>query len=163
MDVKVEIDDAKVRQAFEKAPKVMRSTLDRYLNRAAMEMVRGAQDEIQANGSMFRSLLVQSMHSRTPAVLARDVLSGMHYAYYVEHGSKPGGAPPKDEAMEWLRIRHGVPKNELEHRAFLLRKHIFHHGMKAKPFMQPAFDKKSDRLTELIREGVYKGVAQVSA
>ena len=40
LNINVQIDDVGVKAAFERAPQVMTRTLDRYLNRAATEMVR---------------------------------------------------------------------------------------------------------------------------
>lgn len=158
LNVHITVDDAKVRQAFARAPDAMRRTLDRYLNRGATEMVRAEQDEVQANGSIFRSFLVSSFFHSTPSPFVREVKSAMHYAKYVNDGSKAGGAPPMFEAMEWLRIRKGVPAEQLHNRAYWLRKKIATNGIKPTHFNEHAFAKKESRLNALLREGVDVGI-----
>lgn len=158
LNVNIQIDDVGVQAAFERAPQVMRSTLDRYLSRAATEMVRAEQDEVRGNDSIFRSPMVQSFFHSTPEPYVREVRSGVHYARYVNDGSKPSGAPPWEEAKEWLRIRKNVPAEELHNRAYWLRKHIAEHGIKATHFNEHAVAKKETRLHALIREGVGKGI-----
>ena len=158
LNVDVRIDDVGIKAAFERAPQVMTRTLDRYLNRAAMEMVRAEQDEVRANGSIMRSLLVQSFYHSTPEPFVREVRSNVHYARYVNDGTRPGGAPPLREAMEWLRIRKNVPSDELEFRARRLRQHIAENGTKATNFNEHAVAKKESRLHALIREGVGVGI-----
>ena len=158
LNVDIQINDVGIQAAFDRAPKVMRSTLNRYLSRAATEMVRAEQDEVRANGSIMRSLLVQSFFHSTPEPYVREVRSAVHYAQYVNDGSKPGGAPPWYEAKEWLRIRKNVPAEELHNRAYWLRKHIAEHGTKATNFNENAVAKKETRLHALIREGVGKGI-----
>ena len=158
LNVSITVDDKKVQAAFRRAPDVMRRTLDRYLTRAATEMVRAEQDEVQANGSIMRSFLVSSFFHQTPSPFVREVKSAMHYAKYVNDGSRPGGAPPMFEAMEWLRIRKGVPKEQLHNRAYWLRKKIAEKGIKPTHFNEKAFAKKESRLTTLVREGVDMGI-----
>ena len=158
LNINVQIDDVGVKAAFERAPQVMTRTLDRYLNRAATEMVRAEQDEVRANDSIMRSLLVQSFYHTTPEPFVREVRSNVHYARYVNDGTRPGGAPPLREAMEWLRIRKNVPSDELEFRARRLRQHIAENGTKATNFNEHAVDKKESRLHALIREGVGVGI-----
>ena len=34
------------------------------------------------------------------------------YAYYVEEGRKPGGRPPTDKILEWMKIKRIQPRNE---------------------------------------------------
>ena len=158
LNIEVHIDDVGVKAAFDRAPQVMTRTLNRYLNRAATEMVRAEQDEVRANDSIFRSTLVQSFHHTTPIEFVREVRSGVNYAGYVNDGTRPGGAPPLREAKEWLRIRKNVPSDELEFRARRLRKHIAENGTKATNFNEHAVDKKESRLHALIREGVGVGI-----
>ena len=158
LNIEVHIDDVGVKAAFDRAPQVMTRTLNRYLNRAATEMVRAEQDEVRANDSIFRSTLVQSFHHTTPIEFVREVRSGVNYAGYVNDGTRPGGAPPLREAKEWLRIRKNVPSDELEFRARRLRKHIAENGTKATNFNEHAVAKKESRLHALIREGVGVGI-----
>ncbi|MFZ1417404.1 MAG: hypothetical protein WAS93_03550 [Burkholderiaceae bacterium] len=158
LNIEVHIDDVGVKAAFDRAPQVMTRTLNRYLNRAATEMVRAEQDEVRANDSIFRSTLVQSFHHTTPIEFVREVRSGVNYAGYVNDGTRPGGAPPLREAKEWLRIRKNVPSDELEFRARRLRKHIAENGTKATNFNEHVVDKKESRLHALIREGVGVGI-----
>ncbi|AXF86764.1 hypothetical protein DTO96_102520 [Ephemeroptericola cinctiostellae] len=161
MDIRVDVDSVRVREAFAKAPAAMSRTLDGALNKAATYMVRTAQDVVRSNGSIFRSLLVQSMFHRTPEPLVREVRSSMHYAAYVEHGTRAGGMPPVQALQEWLRIRHSVVGKDAHNRAFMLAKHIQKNGTKKKPFMQPAFEQSRSRLELILKDGVARGVESV--
>ncbi len=161
MDIRVDVDSDRVRAAFAKAPEVMRRTLDGALNKAAMYQVRTAQDVVRHNGSIFKSLLVQSMFHRTPEPLVREVRSAMHYAPYVEHGTSGGGMPPVLALQEWLRVKHGVVGKDARNRAFMLAKKIKANGIKKKPFMQPAFEQSRSRLEQILKDGVARGVESV--
>lgn len=159
MNINIDIRSRQVERAFERAPDVMSKMLRRSIGTAAQTMVRAAQKELTVNDSIFHSLLLQSLASRIDAPFSRTVFAGMKHGEYVENGTRPGGAPTKDEAEAWLKKRHNATGKDLDFRVRRLRKHIFENGTKARPFMRPAFEKNESRLVEILREGVSKGVA----
>lgn len=63
------------------------------------------------------------------------------YGLYVELGRRPGKQPPIKAIEGWAR-RHGI-------NPFVLARSIGRKGIKAQPFLIPAFEKNQRRITEL--------------
>lgn len=64
------------------------------------------------------------------------------YAYWVEHGRKPGKMPPEAPIKDWIR-KHNIDKRAL----FPIRRKIGKEGTKPKPFTEPL-----RRMIEMIRQ-----------
>jgi hypothetical protein len=80
--------------------------------------------------------------------LVGEVGPSLRYGLYVERG-RPAGkkAPPKAALRGWAR-RHGIPESAL----FVLARAIGREGIKARPFLVPAFTRNADRIVRLFAQ-----------
>lgn len=109
----------------------------------------------------FRSLLALSVRVESPQALTRDIGPTASYAEAQEDGIAPGGKglpkfsdPAAADVIAWLKTKafsgRSAPRAdsmaavraelELRDRYEGLAWHIRHKGMKASPFVKPAFD-----------------------
>lgn len=157
MKLNIEIDSARARAAFDKAPKAMNKHLGLALDRAAQEVAREAK---QAAPKAF-STLAQSIRAVRDGELARIVAPGVNYARYVEEGAKPGKMPPREALLPWLKFKTRATGRELRNRSFLLARYIQRHGTKAHPYMEPTAKKMRPRVLALLIEGRDRGVQEI--
>lgn len=158
MNLHYQVDEQKVLEAFRRAPDVMSRELGKGLDRAALTMVRAAQDKLRDNDSISFSVLIQSIRYQRTAVLERTVYPAVRYARYLEEGTKPGYIPNGYVLQSWLKTRGAEnPKRQ----AFALAKHIHQHGTQAHPFWQPAFEQAEPEMRRIIRQYLQRGVKQM--
>jgi hypothetical protein len=72
--------------------------------------------------------------------LTGEVGPSVKYGLYVERGRRPGSPPPVSAVSAWAR-RHGVSP-------FLVARAIGRRGVKAAPFLLPAYEKNRNRIAE---------------
>lgn len=159
MKLSIEIDSARARAAFGKAPAVMNRNLSRYLDRAAQEVAR----EARAKAPKAFSTLMNSINWRKEGEFVRVVAPSVNYARYVEEGTRPGKMPNREVLLPWLKFRTGATGRELRNRSFLLARYIQRHGTKPQPYMAPTAEKMRGRVLALLREGVEAGIAEAFA
>lgn len=160
MNIECNINSEKVLAAFRRAPDVMSRNLDKGLDRAAMQMVRTAQDKVRENDSVAFSVLVQSIRYRRTGALERTVWPAAKYAEAVEKGTNPGYMPNGNALAAWLKVRGAAnPKRQ----SFALAKHIFRHGTKAHPFWEPAFNEAEPEMRQIIGRFVAQGIREALA
>ncbi|UOO76048.1 hypothetical protein LVJ85_08300 [Neisseria sp. Dent CA1/247] len=158
MNISYKVDAEKVLEGFRRTPRVMSRNLDKGLDRAALQMVRTAQDKVRDNDSIAFSLLVQSIRYQRTGPLERTVWPAANYARYLEEGTKPGYMPNGYALAAWLKARGAAnPKR----RSFALAKHIFKHGTKPHPFWQPSFEAAEPEMRRIIAQAVERGVSEV--
>lgn len=154
-----DIDDAI--QGFESARLQVIQRVDRRLGRGAEEVAREAKRRAQAQGAMAFSTLVNSIRATRERLLRYVVAHGVNYGGYVEEGSEPGGMPPIQSLIDWMRVKRITPrnpKNTIEETAALIALKIAHQGIEAKPHMRPALEAKRSRLHALVQQGVDEGL-----
>ena len=158
MEIRVKIDSAEAQRAFKEAPLVMERTLERYLDRAGLEVAR----EARSAAPKAFSTLVQSIRSVKTGLLKREVAPGVSYGAFVEAGRGPGRQPgTRNGLMDWVKFRTGAAGKELERKTFLIARGIARRGIKAQPYMQPTFEKMEPRVHALLDEGVAAGLREV--
>jgi hypothetical protein len=137
------------------------------------------------------SHLVQSIKVDKTGPMAFEIGAHMAYAPYVEEGRKPGKGlphlsdPASRSPLEWLRstpwkgvgpVQVGKPRwarqgskkrsqqeDDLRQRYFGLSRHVKAFGIKAQPFVKPAFDElvvtAPDRVASAVRAVLARGAA----
>jgi hypothetical protein len=75
------------------------------------------------------------------ANLTGRVGPSVRYAFFVEHGRRPGRPPPTDAIAGWAR-RHGIPP-------FLVARAIGRRGTRAQPFVAPSLTRNLGRIQRL--------------
>lgn len=127
----------------------------------------------------YRSLLALSVRIQSPEPLTRDIGPTASYAGAQEEGVKPGGKglprffdPAAEDIKGWLekRISGGrrAPRRfsaaaqtanlELRDRYEGLAWHIRHHGVKASPFIEPAFDDQAPSIEKRLIAAAQRAV-----
>ena len=144
------------------------ATLDRQVQEIARAMKRHA--------PTFQSTLVNSVHVEAPSPFVRVIAPGVDHGVYQERGIKPGGKglprfmdPASASIVAWLQSKTGgLPKNVGKRQSFELSLrdryeglawHVRHHGMKAHPFVKPAFDEKVNNVASALRAAVARGLS----
>lgn len=92
-------------------------------------------------------------HSISGTGLEGKVGPSVAYGLYVELGRRPGKMPPLRAIEGWAR-RHGI-------NPFLVARAIGRKGIKAQPFLIPAFEKNQRRITELFASVGARVLSQV--
>jgi HK97 gp10 family phage protein len=175
--IDIRIDDAKVLEAFSKAPEVMRRHVGDGVRTGAGEIT----SEAQRLAPKSETILRNSINFKQTGALEWVVHPEAGYAAAVEQGSGPAAGRPKyypnrDNLLayltenvkargfsRWKRSERGRLEQEmsLKRRAQAFAWWIYQHGTKAQPFMAPAAEAKRDRCTELVRAAVSKGLLEV--
>lgn len=122
------------------------------LNETASD-VQGAAIE---NAPVYLGALRQSIGVRVGAdgAYSREVYAGgkpAPYAPFMEYGTS-GGAPPLEEIKEWMRLK-GIPAltGDEDKSAWLIRRKIMARGVRAQPFLFPAFERFRGAFLDRIR------------
>ena len=139
--------------AFDKAPAQLFKRLDQAVDRGANELAR----EAKRNAPKAHSHLVNSIRVQRDEDLARIVGPNMDYGPYVEQGSGPGGKPPRQSILDWIRVK-GIQPNQPNMTqaslAFVISRSIARKGIEPQPYMTPAAEDSRDRVHELVSKAV---------
>ncbi len=164
----VKFDAKEVLDAFSKSPRVMNRKIVSKMMRAGHELWREMQRHLRKNKSVAYSQLISSGQVKETGTLLKpevEVTVGARHAIFVEEGTKPGGAPSIRTLKDWIKVKRIQPREgvSLDSLAFLIQRAIYEEGIKAKPFVLPALESKSDRITALLDQGVNEGLKEVFA
>ncbi|MBF0453634.1 MAG: HK97 gp10 family phage protein [Magnetococcales bacterium] len=164
MKVAIEHNIPGVDAAMRQAPDLLMEHVDRFLRQGALEVAREARNRTP----MAFSTLRQSISRRKQGPADYLVSAGADYAAYVEEGRKPGGKPPPRWMIEaWINVGKKIqphnPDMSSRDLAYVISRSIAKKGTEPHPFMAPALTEKTDRLTELVRQGIREGLNAVAA
>ena len=160
MRIRYRVDAKEVIQAFRRAPDVMTRALGLQIDRGLIEVSR----EARRLAPKAFSILTNSIFWRRTRPLSGFVSQGVNYGGAVEKGSGPGGMPPKQTLLRWIRLQRIEPREpgtSFDQLAFLIGRSIASKGTKAQPHMGPALENKRSRVETLLAMGVSDGLRQV--
>lgn len=144
----ITLDDARVRQAFARAPGIVREELSRFVAGATQHLEAEVKDRTPQGA---HGLLAQSINSEVRA-LADGVLgvvgTPLPYAIPVELGTKPH-MPPVLALEDWVRAKLGARGAEVHRVAYAVARKIAKHGTKGHFMFRDAF---ADNEAELRRQ-----------
>jgi hypothetical protein len=153
---RIDISLARLQAKNARAPAAFVRTLDRFVNRGALELSR----EEQEQAPKAFSTLVQSIAVQKNAAADYTVISMARYAAAVNQGSEPHLVPLLPLYL-WLKYTKRITdEKELRSRAYALRRFIAKNGTKPNPFVSRARIRKQGRIVRLIREGVSVGIQE---
>lgn len=160
MDIRISIDDARARAALERAPALVERRLEDALARGAIEMAglgrRKAPTAFSPLTNSIRAERVEPLHFL--------VSPGVNYARFVEEGRRPGKQPGTAFGlMEWVREKTKLAGKALDRRTFVIAIAIGRRGIKAQPYMQPAFEEGAPRVIQLARDAVARACEECNA
>lgn len=161
---------------LDRVPPALERELQAELDVSAQFLVRS----MRARVRKFRSLLLAGIHARATEPFVRDVGPTANYAGPQEEGIKPGGRglprfndPAAADVIAWLRTKafagRSSPRRnamsavranlELRDRYEGLAWHIRHKGMKAAPYVLPAFQELERPLRKRLELAAERGLA----
>lgn len=157
MEIRIEIDAARLREGLRRAPQVLHRHVDGALSRGALEIARDA----RRRAPKAFSTLVNSIHSRQIGDLHYEVAPGVNYAAWVEGGRDPGKRPGTANGLrEWVKLKTGLADKPLDRATFAISRAIGKRGIKAQPYMGPALEAGESRLRALVNAAVERGLAE---
>lgn len=159
MDFRYEINDAQVTRAFAIAPEAALRHAEAGLGRGAQEIARDAK---RAAPKAF-STLVNAIAASRESPLHYRVAAGVNYAIFPERGTGPGGHPPHQTMLDWIRVKRIEPRDpsmSARDLAFVIARSIARKGTKAQPYMRPALFGNRSRVLQLVREGALRGLRE---
>ena len=133
---------------------------------------------MRAKAPKFQSALVNSIRVDSPTEGVKEIRPGVQHAVYMEEGIRPGGKglPKWDQAspsvVEWLKkhpfkgkrkpasksLKAAMGDTELRDRYEALAWHVRHKGVKAQPFVKPAFDELAPLVQSRLQAAVNAAV-----
>lgn len=156
------IDAKRLQQAISASPKVLNKHLRLAVLRSVKEMARAA----KRKAPKAESTLTNSIHHRMADDLTGLVLVGADYGQMVEEGTGPGGTPPTQDLIDWLRVKRiepNDPEMSREDLAFVIARSIAINGTPKQPYLQPAFDSGKARAQRRIDRALGAAVREMNA
>lgn len=158
----ITVQNKRLLQAIDQGPEVLNRHLNKAVLRTVKEMARAARRKApQADG-----ILLKSIHHRMADPLTGLVLVGVDYGQMVEDGTGPGGSPPIQDLIDWIKVKRIEPNDpEMDQRdlAFVMARSIAINGTPAQPYLQPAFDSLKKRADNRISRAIGAAVREISA
>ena len=148
----------KVLKALDKADKDIRRAAMKGLQKAGLQVIADANDNLRTNGSVVTGLLRQS--GKVEKVNETDLDVGFFdrqnrqsgYAYFVEYGRRAGRMPPPDELAQWAYKKFQLHDRKAAVRiGWALAIKIAQEGTEPHPFFEPALEKNKGQIASAIR------------
>lgn len=159
--MRLEIEfDSRVEEALRRAPLVMRRHLDDALARGARETA----DAAKRRAPKAFSTLTNSIREHTVGELHYEVRPAVAYSGHVEAGVQgPLASMPNLMGLSmWVRRKLGVSDiGEAGRLAFVIGRKLQREGIKAQPYMKPAFEEKDARVRAMMKGAVARGLSEV--
>lgn len=162
LELRVEIDSARVQAALAKAPSAMLASISRGLLRGAKELARDA----RAKAPRAFSTLTHSIKADRVSPLEYRVAPHVDYARYVEEGREPGKAPDPMSLLDWIRrkkITSDNPKMDQWGLAYVIARSIARKGIAPQPYLEPAFHANESRVLQMVRDSIEDGLRRAGA
>lgn len=152
----------KLLRNFDKAEKeIQRAAAMRGLQKAGLEIIADAQENLRTIGSVVTGLLRQSGRVQKVDEFNLDVgffdtenrQSG--YAYFVEYGRRAGKMPPPDELAQWAYKKFQLHDRKAARQAgWAMAIKIAAEGTEPHPFFAPAVEKNKSKIIDAIRGAI---------
>lgn len=156
------IDAKRLQQTLDDGPQTLRKHMRLAVLRSVKEMARTA----RRKAPKTESILTNSIHHRMVDDLTGLVLVGADYGQMVEEGTGPGGTPPTQDLIDWLRVKRiepNDPEMSQEDLAYVIARSIAINGTSAQPYLQPAFDSGKARAQRRIDRALGAAVREMNA
>jgi len=123
--------------AMRRAPEVLARNMANATRRNLLEISRLARHDAPKAFSTLANSIQIEMHSPLDGITG----PAADYGEMVEKGTGPGGFPPLETMLDWIRTKNITPENplmRLEHLAFVMSRSISKKGTPAQPYLEPA-------------------------
>ena len=174
MSVKIHIDKGSLSmtmKSLDKKAKQINAAASEGLESVAIDILKESQDNIKRNKSIATGKLINSGEINKNSDNTIDVLYKANYAKDVEYGQPAGTIVDKKALIEWIkkkgladtytrsgnrRSRGSRFKVKIEAIAFFVQRSIRAKGVKARPFLFPAFRKYESKVINIINNAINK-------
>ena len=109
------------------------------------------------NAPKNTSQLTNSIKSQRIGDLHHEIIAATNYARAVEDGTEPGGFPPIQSIVDWIKtggITPDDPFMDVEDLAWVIARSIYKHGTPAQPYMKPAVEEHTTQLNVALRHAI---------
>lgn len=155
----VQISDSRALEAMQRFPEVMHRHLENGFFRGSLEFARLA----RRFAPKAFSTLTNSIHTERLGLMDYLIAPGVKYAPDVEDGRLPGKMPgTANGLMEWVKLRTGLAGRDLDRATFVIARAIGRKGIKAQPYMQPAFEQGQPAALAAVQRAVDAGIAELA-
>lgn len=161
MRIEVRYDDSVPREMLRRAPDLFRRRLALALERGAQEVAR----EARGRAPKAFSTLTNSIRAMRENDLHWTVAPGVNYGTWVEGGRMPmRRTGTRNGLLEWIKLKilPGGSEKEIDRLGYVIARAIGRRGIEPKPFMQPAFEAKRQRVIELANASMREAVAMIN-
>ena len=136
-------------------PQIVQRHLMRAMH-ASVELVRKA---ARKEAPVATGRLSRSIGAETKAMVGKDVKgivrADVHYAPYVEFGTRPHWPPPRPIQL-WVMKKLNVAQDQIRAVAFMVARAISRRGTRANRFMQRAFRQTKPMVMTQFKNAVVK-------
>lgn len=139
-DLRIIIDSAAVQRALAAGPDAARREIRQAISISIGAITRDA----KLLAPKAYSVLANSINGSMVEPLTGQVAPGVDYARMAEEGTGPGGRPPLQSLVDWIRVKRIKPNDpEMSEQdlAFVMARSIAHKGTPKQPYLAPALDK----------------------
>ena len=157
----IEIDQGNLLAAVKRVPVALKKHSERAISRIVQNIARSA----RRRAPKATSQLTQSIRGKRINALSGIIGAHTRYAKAVERGSLPGGFPPLDDLVQWIRVKNIQPRDsEMSDRdlAYVIARSIARKGTKPQPYMEPALEahrqKAAQRMNAAINAALQEAV-----
>ena len=144
-------------------PEVLRDPITIGFRQSGQAIAREESEEAPrgADSALARSMEAEVEH-RSPYPTFVRVGPSVAYGQYVAEGTRPHFPPPR--ALErWVRLKLGVPQDEVRSVAFLIARKISQTGTEANPFHIRGLENAKPELIRIwgrVADGIARGVVR---
>lgn len=142
------------------------ATMKREIKSSLLNIQNGARLRVKVDRGRLRNSVT---HETDSGGLRGRAGTNAKYGPPVEFGRGPGKRPPLKEIEGWVRrkgLAKGAKKGQKRRMergiAFLIARHIGRHGIKAAPFLFPAFEEERPKFLARLRRELRKSAADVA-
>lgn len=133
---------------FGQSNKIVNGALKQAMDKSTTHLKSEIRKEIVDKGINSQGSLKKSVNVYESKATKGVVGVGEKYGEYVEYGTRPH-FPPVEPLERWARLKLGASGL-----GFVIAKKIARVGTKAKPFVQPVYDKNKKNIEKYFEEAI---------
>ena len=156
MNFSVETNASEVVFRLRDLPAESAQRVDGAANAFVQRITRDARrDAPEAESNLTNSILV-----KRNGLMDYETGPNVNYGPFVELGSEPGGVPPLQSLIDWLRVRRITPDTkgfDLTDLAYAIQAKIKRRGVDSQPYMLPALEANRRFLDGILRRYLSSG------
>ena len=134
-------------RALLRSPEALAAAQSRAMTRSLLLVEADARRNVRHDTRRLMNSMTHEQHGRGTSLTGR-VGPSVQYGLYVERGRLPNKPPPPKRALRGWARRHGIPESAL----YVVARAIGRRGIKARPFLVPAYLRNAERIVRLFAD-----------